>query len=138
MSPQMPEGCCCHPPVRISCDVGAVPHYASELMASSAVQAAQAELNNAVAEFTANQPASGTDADKTQRRRIVDAAQKVMHAVRDPADEWVDMTGQIAAIAVNRLFWEWGVFEKIPLEGSISYSELAEAVGAEIPLISME
>lgn len=107
-------------------------------MASAAVQTAQEELNNAVVEFTANQPAAGSDADKTQRRRIVDAAQKVMHAVRDPADEWVDMTGQIAAIAVNRLFWEWGVFAKIPLEGSISYSELAEAVGAELSLISME
>lgn len=107
-------------------------------MASAAVQIAQAELNDAVAEYTASQPTNGTDTDKTQRRRIADAAQKVLHAVRDPADEWVDMTGQIAVIAVNRLFWEWGVYDKMPLEGSISYSELAEAVGAELPLLSEE
>lgn len=31
---------------------------------------------------------------------------------------------------------KWGVFEHIPLTGSISYKELAEKVGAEEPLIS--
>lgn len=110
-------------------------HKQRKNMASAAVQVAQEELNTAVAEFTANPTASGTDVDKTQRRRIADAAQKVLQAVRDPADEWVDMSGQIAVVAVNRLFWEWGVYDKMPLEGSISYSELAEAVGAEPSLL---
>lgn len=102
---------------------------------ASPIEIAQEELNKAVAEFTASQGANGTYADKTQRRRIVDAAQQVMRAVKDPADEWVDMSGQLAVIAVNRLFWDWGVFDKIPLEGSISYSDLAAAVDAEVALI---
>lgn len=36
-----------------------------------------------------------------------------------------------------RLFYAWKVFDKIPLQRSISYEDLAERVNTEVSLISM-
>lgn len=43
---------------------------------------------------------------------------------------------QMADLGSWNIFMEWKVFDKIPLEGSISLKELAESVGAEESLIS--
>ena len=97
--------------------------------------AATKELTGAVDEFTSQAAgagqtaASGHNLNLGQRRRIIDAA-------KDPVDQWMDVTAQSALFTANRLLFQWGVFEAIPLEGSISYAELAAKVDADPVLIS--
>ena len=43
---------------------------------------------------------------------------------------------QMAEFAAIRCFMHWGAFEHIPLQGSTTYKELAEKIGAEESLIS--
>lgn len=42
----------------------------------------------------------------------------------------------IARIAACQLLYKWGAFEAIPVEGSISYQDLADATEAEEALLS--
>lgn len=43
---------------------------------------------------------------------------------------------EIARFAAAQLFFKWGGFEAIPVEGRISYQDLAVATKAEEALIS--
>ena len=97
--------------------------------------AAADELNVAVKDFFANPEPFGNDVDKAQRRRIIDAAQRVITAVKDPADGWMDFTAQMALMAASRLFTVWEVWDEIPLQGSIPYTDLAAKVGAEVSVL---
>jgi hypothetical protein len=63
----------------------------------------------AVKDFFAKPEPFGNDVDMVQRRRIIDAAQKLIAAVKDPADEWLDVSAQMALMAANRLFTVWKV-----------------------------
>lgn len=93
------------------------------------------EVAAAVRAFMDERHAPGGDVDKTQRRRVVDAANALIAAVKDPADEWFDATAEVARLGASRLFWEWKAYDAIPAEGSISYAELAGKVEAEEALI---
>ncbi|KAF6814099.1 O-methyltransferase [Colletotrichum plurivorum] len=93
------------------------------------------EVAAAVRAFLDERHTPGGDVDKTQRRRVVDAANALIAAVKDPADEWFDATADVARLGANRLFWEWKAYDAIPAEGSISYAELAVKVEAEEALI---
>lgn len=42
----------------------------------------------------------------------------------------------IARIAASQLFYKWGGFEAIPVDGSISYQDLAVATKSEEALLS--
>lgn len=42
----------------------------------------------------------------------------------------------IARLAASQLFYKWGGFEAIPVEGSISYQDLAVATKSEEALLS--
>lgn len=42
----------------------------------------------------------------------------------------------IARIAASQLLYKWGAFEAIPVEGSISYQDLAAATKSEEALLS--
>ncbi|KAF5485197.1 Methyltransferase fsa4 [Colletotrichum siamense] len=97
--------------------------------------AAADEVTAALQTFLKEPGTAGSDLDKGQRRRIVDAAQKLISAVKDPGDEWFDATAQVAQMGANRLFWEWKAYDHIPPEGSISHAELAKKVEAEESLI---
>lgn len=48
------------------------------------------QLNAAVQNFSASDGDVGDVADKTQRQQIIDAAHKVLNAVKRPDDVWVD------------------------------------------------
>ena len=96
------------------------------------LQAATDNLTTAVGEFVA-----GPDVDdKGQRQKIIEAAEKIISVAKDPSDQGMDAMGQLTLIAANRIFWEWGVFDEIPLEGSISYSDLAGKVDADVSVLS--
>lgn len=98
--------------------------------------AAAEEVNTALRTFLTEPGTAGSDLDKGRRRRIADAANRLIAAVRDPGDEWFDATAQVAQLGANRLFWEWKAYDHIPPEGSISYADLAGKVDAEVSLIS--
>ncbi|CAM1510019.1 Fc.00g003540.m01.CDS01 [Cosmosporella sp. VM-42] len=96
------------------------------------LQAATDSLTAAVGEFTA-----GPDVDdKGQRQKIIEAAEKIISVAKDPSDQGMDAIGQLTLIAANRIFWEWGVFDEIPPEGSISYSDLAGKVNADVSVLT--
>lgn len=95
------------------------------------------KLATAVAEFEAHSVPDGSDVDKAQRSAIVGAANDILAAVKNPTDQWMDVTAQTALMAANRLFWEWGAFDAIPLDGSpVSYNDLAATVGVQAKLLS--
>lgn len=48
------------------------------------------QLNAAVQSFCTNNDDVGDVADKAQRQQIIEAAQKVLNAVKRPDDVWVD------------------------------------------------
>lgn len=48
------------------------------------------QLNAAVQNYSASDGDVGDVADKTQRQQIIDAAHKVLNAVKRPDDVWVD------------------------------------------------
>ncbi|OLN82366.1 Demethylsterigmatocystin 6-O-methyltransferase 10 [Colletotrichum chlorophyti] len=97
--------------------------------------AAAEEVNAALDIFLKGSSPRGGDLDQTRRRLIIDAANNLIAAVKDPADEWFDAAAQVALWGANRLFWEWKAYDRIPAEGSISYGELAKKVDAEESLI---
>ncbi|KAK3690325.1 O-methyltransferase [Podospora appendiculata] len=100
------------------------------------LQLATEQLNAAVARFN-NEPAADEAVDQGQRRDIIEAAKRIIESVEGPAEQWVESAGSLAVIAANRLFWEWNVFESIPLDGSsISYADLATKVDAELALLT--
>lgn len=48
------------------------------------------QLNAAVQSFCTSNEGIGDVADKAQRQQIIEAAQKVLNAVKRPDDVWVD------------------------------------------------
>lgn len=48
------------------------------------------QLNSAVQGFSAGEDGVGDAVDKAQRQQIIEAAQKVLNAVKRPDDVWVD------------------------------------------------
>lgn len=106
----------------------------------SSLPAILAEVTSAVEAYTSSAsalPVPPGDADKAARSRIILAAQRLLAAAKDPADEWVDVSVQIAQFTAARLFWEWGVFAEIPEEGGVGWKELADKVQAEEALLGM-
>lgn len=93
------------------------------------------QLNSAVQGFSAGEDGVGDAVDKAQRQQIIEAAQKVLNAVKRPDDVWVDTNMDIARFAASQLFYKWGAFEAIPVEGSISYQDLAVATKSEEALL---
>ncbi len=73
-----------------------------------------------------------------QRMQVIGTAKRVLEAVQQPTDSLVDVMVQLASLVATRLFIKWGVFEKMPraVGETISYAELAGAVGADEELIS--
>lgn len=100
------------------------------------------ELRRALVEVVASVTAflasehDETLAHKTRRQNMVSSTNKLLLAARDPAGQWRDAIINVTQVGAIRLFYEWDVFDKIPLQGSISYGDLAKQVNAEVSLIS--
>ncbi len=56
--------------------------------------------------------------------------------MRTPTDHIMGVFSNMGIISAIRLFQSWKVFDTIPTEGSISFAELAEKIGAEEALLS--
>lgn len=99
------------------------------------LRTAAAELASVVEDFIGNPQADGTPLDQLRRRKVIDAALRVGALVKDPADQWLDMLQGITLATANRLFSEWGVYDAMPAEESISYADLATKVDVEPMLL---
>ncbi|KAK3381140.1 O-methyltransferase [Podospora didyma] len=100
---------------------------------------AAAELTAAINDYVATpapEGAEGAVLEQRRRRDIVDATDRVQRLVKDPADQWIDVVYPQTLATTKRLFYDWGVFEAIPPEGSISYADLAAKVDAEEVLLA--
>ena len=94
------------------------------------------KLNAAVQDFVTHADDTDDVMDKAQRRQNIDAAHTVLNAVETHHDMWRDMSMKMAQYSAAQLFYEWKAFDLIPLEGSISYPELAAATETEEALMS--
>jgi hypothetical protein len=102
------------------------------------VAAITAELNAAVEKFTADSNPDAPrvrDIEVAQRQSIMDAASKLIRTIKEPTDQFFEYSGLVGQMGALRLLWEWGVLDAIPLEGSISYAELATQTETEEALL---
>ncbi|KAG7110313.1 hypothetical protein HYQ44_020316 [Verticillium longisporum] len=90
------------------------------------------ELLSSVLDYTS---ISNVDDDVAARNKIVAAAQAIIEAARPPQPQWMNQSAACAEFVALRLFIDWGAFEAIPIEGSITYQELADKVDAEVQLV---
>ena len=98
------------------------------------VAAGAEHLNTAIKELVSNH--QGADNGWVQRRKVIDAAQRILDSVMGPQERWLRMCQQTATYTASHLFYEWGVFEAIPTQGSISYQEVAAKTDTEEALLS--
>lgn len=69
---------------------GHVPVATARDAAISDVKYATDQLNAAVNSFATSNGGVSDATDKTQRQQVIDAAQRVLNAVKRPDDVWVD------------------------------------------------
>jgi len=78
------------------------------------------------------------ETDTAQRMSLLKAGTDLLDAVSLPKDRVLTWLPQFAHITAIRLFIKWKAFEKIPTgdDATISYTELAAKLGADVSLIS--
>jgi len=69
------------------------------------------------------------------RQNVILAAEKLILAAQDPRQQWWELVRHSTLMTAIHVFQEWGAFEEIPEEGSISFAELGEKINAEGGLI---
>ncbi|KAI1338568.1 S-adenosyl-L-methionine-dependent methyltransferase [Xylariaceae sp. FL0016] len=72
---------------------------------------------------------------ETARRKATSAARKIIAELKDPEEEMEDQSILLAEMACIRMYMAWGFFDKIPLEGCVSYGALARSIGADESLV---
>ncbi|PNY29510.1 Demethylsterigmatocystin 6-O-methyltransferase [Tolypocladium capitatum] len=93
-----------------------------------------AQQLSATAERVRDSPAS-LDGSEKERSKLVEYAEALLKVLK-PADPVMDAAVTLVQLTAIRLFIGWKAFEAIPSNGSISQSDLAAKVGAEVPLIT--
>ncbi|KAJ0159154.1 hypothetical protein CTA2_10223 [Colletotrichum tanaceti] len=76
---------------------------------------------------------SSSDAEKNHAAIVI--GQKVLDAARGPMPDWMDRATHAMDFVGLKLFLDWKVFDLIPLDGPISYTDLAKKLEADVPLI---
>ncbi|KAK1622379.1 O-methyltransferase [Colletotrichum phormii] len=67
---------------------------------------------------------------------IIQRAQAIIDRLEDtPRERAMNDCIKVGEMTAKQLFNAWGVFQKIPVDGSISYKELASSVGCELQLL---
>ncbi|KAI1142949.1 S-adenosyl-L-methionine-dependent methyltransferase [Hypoxylon sp. FL0543] len=70
------------------------------------------------------------------RVKATDLARKLIDGIIDPEEAAAEQAVVLGEWGAIRMFMKWKFFDKIPVEGSISYKELADSIGAEEALVS--
>lgn len=110
----------------------------TSVLSKGAVVGAADKLNMAVQSFVSCTDDKDEVVDERQRQLIIEGAHAVLNAVETHNHMWRDMGMRISQYSAAQLFYEWKAFDAIPLEGSISFADLAAATGTEEALISKE
>jgi hypothetical protein len=71
-----------------------------------------------------------------ERIRLLKTSHDIIDAIKLPQDDIMESLPMWPGALAIRLFMKWGVFEIIPKDGTISYSEIASKLGADVGLIS--
>ncbi|KXH55213.1 O-methyltransferase [Colletotrichum salicis] len=67
---------------------------------------------------------------------IIQRAQAIIDRLQDtPRERAMNDCIKVGEMTAKQLFNAWGVFQNIPVEGSISYKDLASSVGCELQLL---
>ncbi|KXH48472.1 O-methyltransferase [Colletotrichum simmondsii] len=91
-------------------------------------------LNEVDACDTAN--TLNSKSDRNFKSSIIQRAQAIIDKLEDtPRERAMNDCIKVGEMTAKQLFNAWGVFQKIPIEGSISYKELASSVGCELQLL---
>ncbi|KAI0832182.1 S-adenosyl-L-methionine-dependent methyltransferase [Hypoxylon sp. FL0890] len=69
------------------------------------------------------------------RRRATNTARRIIREIIDPEEEIEQHAIVLAEMAAIRMYIEWGFFDKIPDNGSISYAELAASINGDEALV---
>jgi uncharacterized protein YjbJ (UPF0337 family) len=97
------------------------------------LKATTEELQSAVDAFVTSQK-EGT-LNSSSRSKIIDAAEKILSTVKEPAGQWMERSVQMGLMGATHIFQIWEAFDHIPKEGSISFVELAQKLDAEVSVI---
>ncbi|TDZ40777.1 Methyltransferase fsa4 [Colletotrichum trifolii] len=76
---------------------------------------------------------SSSDAEKRSAAAVI--ARQILLASKGPFSDWMVRAFNSAEAASLRLLLDWGAFEVIPMEGTISYTELAKKLEADFSLV---
>ncbi|KXH60270.1 O-methyltransferase [Colletotrichum salicis] len=82
-----------------------------------------------------SQLTTSTSSNVEKNSAAVDIAQKILTATRGPTPDWMDWMIKVMELTGLKLFLDWNALEMIPSEGSIKYSELADKLSADEPLV---
>ena len=90
---------------------------------------------NAVAQNLRSSNTSLTS-NPAERMKLLKLINNFASTIKEPQDDIMETMISSAKLAATNLFLKWDVFEMIPVDGTISYSELAKNTGADVNLIS--
>ncbi len=82
---------------------------------------------------TSHEPLGSSEGGRTE---ILKTISGITNTIKQPQDELMEGLVRYSEMAALNLFIQWKVFEMIPKDGSISYSEIAGNLSADINLIS--
>lgn len=96
------------------------------------------ELNALIERLTSEVTAFTSSANPDNRHSVIQAAQAIVHAAQDPQGLYVHFAVNKCEMIVMRLFLKWEAFQEIPLQGSISFADLASKIDADTGLVGMQ
>lgn len=105
------------------------------MASSDKVNALVEQLNNVAKEIN-NDTDFSASLNAEQRTLLVEASREVTNSVKGQLDAFTDQWSSMCEATATRLFMKWKAFEAIPLEGSITFKELADKLNADVSLIS--
>ncbi|KAK1478877.1 O-methyltransferase [Colletotrichum tamarilloi] len=82
-----------------------------------------------------SQLASSASSDVEKNSAAVDIAQRILAAARGPTPDWMDRMISVMELTGLKLLLDWNALAMIPLEGAITYAELAKKLSADEPLL---
>lgn len=100
--------------------------------------AAAEKIGTLAAELTeaASNLRAGVDTSPQSHAKLVDTLRGTVEVVNRPSDDVNDMMMGFVQCTAIRLLFQWKVFANMPIEGTISYKELAAKVSGDENLIS--